>query len=544
MKNHDTLIFAILIAIGFALSARAADAAPTYEGDVKPLLVKHCTVCHNAKKLDNLDVSAGLALDTYEAALKGTKDHPVVVAGKADASALVSRLTDPDEDRRMPLSDKPLSGSDQKLLRHWIETGAARGAPVAAVAVQPRAKRRLARSLDVVIPVEAKVPPKTKGLEPGGPVQLVLKVGPLPSITALAFRGDGRLLAVGTYGAVVVWDLIDGRPALTIADLPGPVQALVFSRDGKRLAIGSGLPARSGLVRVHDVPGGTLLHEFQGHGDVVAGLALRPDGGQLASASYDQTVRFWDLILGRASGVFRGHSDFVHDVAYDRDGKTILTASRDGGVKRIDVDLVKEVRTYSDHNEDVLAVAIAPDGGRFVTSGNEPQLRWWAGDDEKPNKRIGGHGRPVHQLAFSASGARLISASGDGTVRLWDGRSGAMQKSLSMGGATEWQYAAALSADGALAAAGGWDGLVRVWNADAGAIRATLLQPPGEALNSVEWLAVAPSGFVASSPGLARLTRWRVGGKEVSAESASAVFAHPDDLAHALRGEPVTPVYK
>src|SRR5947209_2106460 len=83
------------------------------------------------------------------------------------------------------------------------------GPPVATAAEHaPRPKRRLARSLDVVIPVEAKVPPGTKGLEPGGPVQLALKVGPMPSVTALAFRGDGRLLAVGTYGAVVVWDLV------------------------------------------------------------------------------------------------------------------------------------------------------------------------------------------------------------------------------------------------------------------------------------------------------------------------------------------------
>ncbi len=28
-----------------------ADAAPTYERDVKPILVKRCTVCHNAASL-------------------------------------------------------------------------------------------------------------------------------------------------------------------------------------------------------------------------------------------------------------------------------------------------------------------------------------------------------------------------------------------------------------------------------------------------------------------------------------------------------------
>ncbi len=313
----------------------------------------------------------------------------------------------------------------------------------------------------------------------GGAVQLALKVGPLPAVTALAFRGDGRALAVGTYGQVVVWDLADGQPALFLSDVPGPVHALAFSRDGKRLAVGAGLPARSGIVRVYDVPGGTLLHEFDGHGDVVFGLAFRPDGGQLASASFDQTVRLWDLVRGRPAGVFRGHTDFVYDVAYDRDGRTLLSVGKDRSIKRIDGVKLKELQTYSDHNDDVLALAVAPDGagGKFVTSGNEPQLRWWSADGEKPTQRIGGHGGPVHQLAFSSDGRRLISAGGDGTVRLWDGHTGASQKSLA--GATDWQYAVALSGDARLAAGGGWDGLVRIWDADSGQLRAhTLLQPP------------------------------------------------------------------
>jgi hypothetical protein len=535
----------LLVAWFVAPPARGDDGPPTYERDVRPLLVKRCTVCHNARKVDDPDISAGLALDSYDAAIKGTKAHPVVVAGKADASELIKRLSDPDDDLRMPLSDKPLSASEQALLRRWVEAGAPRGEPVAAAApAGPRPKRRVVRSLDVVVPVELKVPGGVEGLGAGGSAELVLKVGPLPSVTALAFRGDGRLLAVGTHGAVVAWDLVDGRPARVLAGQPGPVHALAFSRDGRRLAVGSGLPARSGVVRVYDMPGGTLLHEFEGHGDIVYGLSFRPDGGQLASASFDQTVRLWDLGLGRPAGVFRGHSDFVYDVAYDRDGRTLLSAGKDRSVKRIDVARLKELRTYSDHNDDVLALAVPPGGGKFVTAGNEPQLRWWSGDGEKPTQRISGHGGPVHQLAFSGDGTRLISAGGDGTVRLWDGRTGAFQKSLA--GPTDWQYAVALSGDGALAAAGGWDGLVRVWAADPGQLRATLLQPPADDPDTVEWLAVAPSGYVAASPPLARLARWRVGGKEVpgAGDSPMSAFARPDALAQSLRGETVPPAFK
>lgn len=514
-----TLLAVALLAVP---APAADDGPPTYERDIRPLFARKCNGCHSAAKKADLDVSAGLALDSFDATLAGTVDHPVVVPGKPAESELFNRFFDDDEDRRMPLLDRPLPDDQRELVRRWIEAGAPRGEPVAAA---PRAARRLVRSLDVAIPVEAKIPAGTPGLEKGGAATLRLKVGPLPPVSALAFRGDGRQLAVGTYGRVVVWDLNTCSPAVSLDDLPGPVHALQFSRDGRRLILAAGLPARSGEVRVYSVPDGSLIHAFEGHSDVVFGLALRPDGGQLASASFDQTVRLWDLVAGRPAGVFSGHSDFVYDVAYAPDGLSAISVGKDRAAKRFDAGAARELRTYSDHNDDVLAIAVRPDGGGFVTAGNEPQLRWWGFEDEKPSKRVGGHGGPVHQLAFSADGSRLISASGDRTVRVWDGRTGALQRTLA--GPAEWQYAATLSADGKLAAAGGWDGLVRVWDADKGDLLGTLIQPPGASPADRDWLAVARGGTLAGSPAMLDLLRWQVGSEPVPAELAARLFARP-----------------
>src|SRR5687767_10016980 len=96
----------VSVALGlFAVMATLAPIAwgeetPTYERDIKPLFSKRCTVCHNKKKLDDLDISGGLALDTFEAVLAGTKDEKVIVPGRSLESRLLKRLNEVDEDTR------------------------------------------------------------------------------------------------------------------------------------------------------------------------------------------------------------------------------------------------------------------------------------------------------------------------------------------------------------------------------------------------------------------------------------------------------------
>jgi WD40 repeat protein len=539
-------IVALLLSVGILASARADDSsAPTYEKDIKLLFAKRCTVCHRASKRSMLDLSGGLALDSLEGILAGSARDKVIVPGKARDSELVRRLADPDEDRRMPLQDKPLSPEQLEVVRRWIDSGSPRGTSPApmdkAAAASPR-KVRWVRSLDVLLPCDVKLAPGSLDAPEGGTLAVGLRVGPLPAVTALSFRGDGRLLAVGSYGQVLLWDLYDGGPAGAIREIPGPVHALAFSRDGRRLAVGAGLPARSGVARVYAVPDGALIHDFAGHDDVVFALAFRPDGSQLATASFDQTVRFWDLGQGGPAGVFRGHSDFVYSISYSPDGRSLLTAAKDRTVKRLSTRTLKEERTYSEHNEEVLAVAAHPDGKRFLSAGSEPQIRWWGLDADKSQSRRGGHSGAVHQLAFSGDGRWLISSGSDKTVRLWNGMTGALLKELQ---AVEWQYAAAISDDGKMAAAGGWDGLVRLWDTASGRLCVTLIQPPGVTENAgeaatrpdIDWLAITPGGHVAGSARMIEMLTWRSGEVNLQSAAARAVCERPTMVARAMHGE-------
>ena len=229
-------------------------------------------------------------------------------------------------------------------------------------------------------------------------------------------------------------------------------------------------------------------------------LALRPDGGQLASASFDQTVRLWNLGLDRPDGVFRGHSDFVYSRRLHPDGRALLTSGKD----RTDqadqcpdtqgrAHLQRPRRRRADRGGSPGREAVRVGGQRAADPLVELRGRQAAA-------RRGGHSGPVQQLVFSGDGQRLISAGGDRSVRLWDGKTGEPIRQLA--GRGEWQYAAAISDDGRLAAAGGWDGLARLWDTDTGRLRATLVQPPSAAgqpkpgrAPGPDWIAIGPAGM-------------------------------------------------
>src|SRR5437867_7180244 len=101
------------------------------------------------KNLREIDVSGGLALDTFDAAKKGSK-RPVIVPGNADKSLLYELLVTTDVKKRMPLDAEPVSKEKIALIKKWIDSGAKEGTPPLEVALVP-AKKAAMRKLDVVI---------------------------------------------------------------------------------------------------------------------------------------------------------------------------------------------------------------------------------------------------------------------------------------------------------------------------------------------------------------------------------------------------------
>src|SRR5438093_9900835 len=96
---------------------------PSYERDVRPILDKHCTSCHQpALKRSDLD------LTTYAGLQAGGKRGPAFVAGSPEQSLVIQFVTAAVKPS-MPFGQPPLAADEVSTLRDWIKAGARDDSP-------------------------------------------------------------------------------------------------------------------------------------------------------------------------------------------------------------------------------------------------------------------------------------------------------------------------------------------------------------------------------------------------------------------------------
>jgi mono/diheme cytochrome c family protein len=109
---------ALALVLGFgAAPAAAAPPTPSFARDVAPVLNRWCVACHGPEEAE-----ADLRLDSYEGALKGGDDGPVIAPGDPTNSQLLAQI---ERRVRPPMPPKKRLPRDPVVtIRTWIASGA------------------------------------------------------------------------------------------------------------------------------------------------------------------------------------------------------------------------------------------------------------------------------------------------------------------------------------------------------------------------------------------------------------------------------------
>ena len=146
--------------------------------------------------------------------------------------------------------------------------------------------------------------------------------------------------------------------------------------------------------------------------------AFSPDGGLLATASADGTVRLWHPGTGDLQATLSGHTGSVLSVDFSRASGFLASASIDGTVRLWNPNTGEREATL-DHESPVLDIAFSPDGDVLASANVNGSVRLWDPDTRRVQALLG-HGSPVTTVAFGRDKHSVITGSRDGLIRQWE----------------------------------------------------------------------------------------------------------------------------
>ena len=167
-----------------------------------------------------------------------------------------------------------------------------------------------------------------------------------------------------------------------------------------------------------------LRGTLQGHNGWVTSLATSAaDPDLLLSGSRDKSLIRWKLTGGDQYGVpkksFRGHSHIVEDVTISADGAYALSASWDKTLRLWDLESGECTQRFVGHNGDVLSCSIAKNLRQIVSSSRDKTVKVWNTIGECMQTLVG-HKDWVSAVRFSHgdNSSTVISASWDKVVKV------------------------------------------------------------------------------------------------------------------------------
>ncbi|QLE49645.1 protein kinase [Nostoc sp. C057] len=299
----------------------------------------------------------------------------------------------------------------------------------------------------------------------------------------------------------VVLDQQNWQCVQTLRGHSSMVHAIAISPDGQLIASGS----NDHTIKLWQLSTGKLVRQMgrwsSGHSSMVNSVAFSPissnfsyqgDSGKsggvtdlnrgiLASGSWDNTIKLWDVNTGKEIRTLTGHTNWVNSVAFSPDGKFLVSGSADCTIKLWQVNTGIEIQTLTGHSDSVSSIAYSPrtatttnsQDRQLVASGsNDYTVKLWQLYTGRNIYTLTGHSFFINCIAFSHDAEMIASGSGDNTIKLWHVNTGREIRTLS--GHSDSVWSVAFSQDRQFLASGSWDNTIKLWHLHSGREISTL----------------------------------------------------------------------
>jgi periodic tryptophan protein 2 len=258
-------------------------------------------------------------------------------------------------------------------------------------------------------------------------------------MSCIDYSLDGQYLATGgDDGKVKIWSAQTGFCFVTFSDHTAPVKSVEFARK-KHIVFSASL---DGTVRAYDliryrnfktfttpapeqfstlaidpsaeivcaasqdnfeiymwsVQTGKLLEIVAGHEAPVSAMVFSPTSGQLASSSWDKTVRTWDLFARDKSVEVMEHTSEVLALAFAPNGEILATSTLDGIINFWNMDSYKLIGSI--------------EGRKDIVGGRSSR--------DKVSLEKSGAGKYFTSLCFTSDGKSILAGGNSKYVCLYD----------------------------------------------------------------------------------------------------------------------------